>query len=355
MATPTVEIKNNGNMAELWVNGQRVSSGAPSYIQQLAQNYGGVSQSAGSAASAPAQPATQTGKTAVTLGNGQVVYVDNQGNFSNANGQPMTNTQVAGGQQAAAPAPQKAAFDPTGNPNLDSILQGLQDFVTKNIAAGNVVNPNLQITPDLASQFLQQAHSQVDPYYQAQINQEIAGINQNLQTLSTQYQNDQANTQATFQQNIAQERNQAGANGVAFSGGRGLTEQNALAAQNRTLSNLDTTYAQNMGNVLRAAAAKIGNNNLGLSGNLNSFQLPTMVGQQATLEGARGGAVQGNALNFGYNPSDYTYGSITAGQGGYGSALTQTANQFLSNYQKSAANNSTGQSFQNINGSVTLQ
>lgn len=258
-------------------------------------------------------------------------------------------------QQQQAPAPKTIPgtdIETTGNPTLDSILTGLGGYVQNNLAQGNVVNPALQITPDLVSKFLQQAHTQVDPYYRDQMNQELDNINASLKNLGAQYGFAQGDAQAQFQQGLATSREAAAGAGTAFSGGRGLNEQNMLSAQNRTLGALDTAYQQKIGDTLRAGAAKIGTNTMGLPSTAN-FQLPSLVGQRATLEGARGGTVGGNSLDLGYNPSNYSLGSLVAGPQGYSSALTNSANQFLSSYLGSAANNS-ARLFQNVNGVPTL-
>lgn len=239
----------------------------------------------------------------------------------------------------------------TGDPALDTALGSLSSFVTTTLAKGNVVNPALQITPDLASQFLQEAHSQIDPEGQQNLTDAIDGINASLSNLQNQYENSTAEQQAQFEQSVASERNTSGDNGTAFSGERGLAENYMLGSENRSLASLGSTYATNVGNTLRTGAAAVGTNSLGLNGTVSDFNLPNdLTTYTSTLEGARGGVGgPGAALNLNYNPNNYAVGSIPQA---YGTALTSSANQFLSSYLQSAGNNS--RTFQDLNGTPSL-
>ncbi len=231
----------------------------------------------------------------------------------------------------------------TGNPNLDSLYSELYGMVTKNLAAGSIINPALNITPDTVSQFINEAKTSLSPNGQQAINQEIDGINASLKNLSTQYQNSQGTEIANFGQNLFNFRNNAADTGTAFSGQRNVGEQNLVGNENRTLSNLDSSYATNVGNALRTGAAAVGNSNgnLGLTGGLNSFNQPTIQSYQVSATGGDRGQTVGNGgVDLGYNPSNYTYGNLVYGDGGYASKVANSAANNISNYLTGAANNS---------------
>ena len=232
------------------------------------------------------------------------------------------------------------------------MLGALQGMVQNNLAMGNVVNPNLDITPDLVSQFLSEAHTQMDPEFQGKLSSEIDSINASLKNISTQFATQQGEQGQSFISNLNAERNAAGGNGTAISGVRGLSENFLQASANRSLASLASNYETSIGNTLRAGGAAVGTNaaSMGLNGDINSFNLPSLFGATASLEGSRGGINTGAALNYNYNPSNYKIGTI--GQD-YGTALTSASNQNLSSYLKSAGNNS-ARTFQNINGIPTL-
>lgn len=269
-----------------------------------------------------------------------------------SSGAPSQQQSAPGAQPGASPAvtPNTQTEMVTGDPKLDSILGALKTFVDKNLALGNVVNPALQITPDLVTKFLAEAHTQVDPYYQQQLSSVIQDVNRSLGQLSESYGLQKGQQQADFQNTLATTRESEAGAGTAFSGLRTLNEGRALDTQNRTLDSLGISTAVKAGDILRAGASKVGSDTLGLSGNLNSFNIPGLSSEKATLDGARGGVAAGGALDLGFNPSLYKFGEIPSK---YASDLTNSANQFLSSYQKSAGNNS-ARTFANLNGTPTL-
>lgn len=290
-------------------------------------------------------------KTQVTLGNGQTAYVDAQGNYTDAQGNPMTDASVAGstaGSGAGATDTPNAGTQSTGNPTLDSILTALRSYVQNQLSIGNKVNPNLQITPDLVQQFLGEAHQAIDPQSQQLLTNEVNNINANLKTLSTQYQSEQGNQVQQFQTDLNTERNNAGNTGTAFSGMRGLTENNMAATTNRNLASLDAGYGQRAGDILRAGGADLGSGVPGLNGSTASFNLPNMATASVGLAGPRGSSITGGALPTNYDPANYTFGTLGEN---YNTNLANTSNAFLGSYLGSAANNS-ARSFQSLNGNT---
>ena len=55
------------------------------------------------------------------------------------------------------------------------------------LANGQTINPNIEITPDTVQQFLDQATSEIDPYYQNQIKVIKNDLSRNLSDLATKY------------------------------------------------------------------------------------------------------------------------------------------------------------------------
>lgn len=226
----------------------------------------------------------------------------------------------------------------TGSPSLDAILAQNVGTIQQKIKAGQTINPDLDITPALVGQFTQEAHTQADPYYQQQLSDEIDNINANLQNAQTQYENNVANSNTAFQQNLLATRNQDASEGNAFSGQRGLTEQQDLDVQNRNLANLASTAQTSIGGTLRQGGADIGQGINGLNGNQSNFQTPNIQTQTTNLNGAYGGATAGNNLNYNYDPSIYSAGNLSSA---YGKDLTDTQAQYQSNFLQNAGNEGT--------------
>lgn len=237
---------------------------------------------------------------------------------------PVTNIQNGGG------------FQSTGNENIDTLFGGLKDYLTNTLASGYRVNPNLDITPELISKFLADSHQVIDPKYQQILTNEIGNINASLKSLGTNYQNQQGQTVQDFQSNLANSREDASDKGTVFSGQRGLNEQNALNTTNRNLNALDTTYQKNIGDTLRTGASQVGQGASVLVGSTNDFTMPSNASQSVNLEGARGGVSNGGALDYGYNPSNYNYGTIP---GNFDSALKSQSDTFTKDYFNTGINN----------------
>ena len=247
----------------------------------------------------------------------------------------MATTDPAQTEGQYAGLAQKYGLSTTGNPALDAVQDAAVAHAISVLQSGQTLNPGLNVTPALVSQFLQEAHAQTDPYYQQQLSTEIEGINGSLQNAQKQYENSVANSNTGFQQNLLSERNAAASNGSAFSGARGLAEQQNLDIQNRNLSSLGASAAANIGTTLRSGGAAVGQGIAGLNGNQSNFATPNLTSSSATLAGANGGSASGANLNYNYNPSDFGVGSITSA---YGTDLGNTQDQLLSNSLQSAAN-----------------
>ena len=238
----------------------------------------------------------------------------------------------------------------TGNDAVDAALAGIASVIAQNHAAGNVINPALDITPELAAKFVADAHTQLDPYYQQQITSVIGDVNQNLARVKSQFENAQNQSVQDFQTGLFNQREAEAGQGTAISGLRQKNENLSADTENRNLSNLGLGYGGQMRDILVGGAKQVGNGAPGLTGSVSSFNLPDTLTKKATLEGTRGGAVAGDTLNTGYNPSIYGIGSIG---NEFQSGLIGQANQNLKSYTGTAVNNS--RTFINNNGVPTLQ
>lgn len=247
----------------------------------------------------------------------------------------MATTDTTQDEGQYAGLAQEYGLSTTGNPALDAVQDAAVAHAVSVLQSGQTLNPGLNVTPALVSQFLQEAHAQTDPYYQQQLTTEIEGINSSLKNAQAQYENSVANSNTQFQQGILSERNGAASTGAAFSGQRGLAEQQDLDVQNRNLASLGENAAAGIGTTLRAGGAAVGQGIAGLNGNQGSFATPTLNTSTDNLNGAYGGSASGPSLNYNYNPSDFGVGSITSA---YGTDLSNTEGQALGNSLESASN-----------------
>ena len=190
----------------------------------------------------------------------------------------------------------------TGNAQLDAIVAGLQTTLNQMIASGQVINPNIALSPSDITTFLNQAKGIIDPYFSSQISQIQEGLNQNLTSLQQQWDNEQQADQLAFQQSLASSREANATAGETFSGGRNLQElQMTQSAQNTINQQQNSLQSQAQGYV-NLAAQQIG------SSSTNTLPFNTYTASNQGL----GSVNQSGQLA--YSPINVTQGSLEAAQ-----------------------------------------
>ena len=294
---------------------------------------------------------TTTAGIQVTLGNGQTVYVNSQGQYSDANGNPLTNAQVSGATAGTAPITSSSTgtgsststtnttgngpvITPTGNSSLDAATGPLAKAAT-NAATNGQLPANLQITPDITAQFLSWAQAYVDPQTQSLLQGETAQINEALNKAQADYQTTLNQSLQSFGMNLLGEQNTAGQNGMTSSGMRNLQESNLVNSTNWQLQQAAADAAAGVGTTLNTGAAAVG------GANANMFNLPNMPGAPTVSNlGGQTGSItpNSNTLNFGYTPSNYITGTIPSQQA---LALTNQQQNYENQYYNLAVPNPT--------------
>ena len=280
-----------------------------------------------------------------TLPGGQTYTADSTGKMN----QSTTNTQTNnGGNQGGGTTSGTGLIDTngnytwvnTGNSAVDTLGNSMIGLINNQRNNGNVLAPGLQVTPALVSQFLQYAHSVVDPQTQQTLQNEMANISSDLSAQAKNLGLSEAGIIRDFGTSLATEQNSAGASGNAFSGQRALNENLMVDTTNQQLQSAENTASYNMGNSARTAAALVGSGNAaGL--NASDINMPGINSQSVSLTGgARGSSTTGGGLGFNYTPSLYTIGTLPSA--GNTNLANQQAN-YLTQYNTLAANQSSAQ------------
>jgi hypothetical protein len=152
----------------------------------------------------------------------------------------------------------------TGNEDLNTMLKSFQDTLNSTIGSGKIVNPNINITPELTKQWADQASQELDPYYQSQFQAVKSDLSTDLNYLSDQYNQTVKSQQEQFKQNLATQRESEAGAGTIFSGGRLTREQELAKANERNIESLGTTLGYQAQKQGTTAERSIGS--LGLSG-----------------------------------------------------------------------------------------
>lgn len=173
-----------------------------------------------------------------------------------------------------------------GNPNqptfgepFDTLYNQLQDYLEQLRQRGQVINPNVEITPDKVSEFVQQASSEITPYYASQLK---VATDQFLQSIG--YSQDQLLAkEKDLQQRYSEAVRNLGANeaevGFAQSGRRALAEQQLADTTQQQLTNQRQELQFNLGKSIGSFAEKYG------TANVPQDQLPPLPDTPQALPG----------------------------------------------------------------------
>ncbi|MES2216673.1 MAG: LysM peptidoglycan-binding domain-containing protein [Patescibacteria group bacterium] len=266
---------------------------------------------------------------------------DTSGGNSGGGSQNQTGNPV---DTSGVPKP-----NPTGNPVLDAAQDKQYQYVIGSLSAGYKINPALTGT-SLAAMlpaFIQETASQLEPELLQNFQTEMVGVKNSLTSLTNDYVNSQGQTVQDFQESLGKLRDQTSMGG----GAERALEMGLTNSANRSLSSLDTTFATKASTEMNKAGAALGPGAFGAilstTGsapfNLQDFnafgvRAPDVASKQVSNQGGdsvfSGSATPGRTLDFNYNPSMYTYGSIPAS---FGQNFGSTLNQLFGNYQAGVA------------------
>ncbi len=126
----------------------------------------------------------------------------------------------------------------TGDPVLDSTLQQLNEFIKKLEENGQVLNPNIEITPEKIAEFLKQAETEINPYYSTQLKLARENLYQSLGYSQEEQLRNEQTLEQQYGKQVRQIGEQAAEQGFALSGLR--QEQERQLAQ-ETQQQIDTS------------------------------------------------------------------------------------------------------------------
>lgn len=182
-------------------------------------------------------------------------------------------------------------LSPTGDPLLDKVLTAIDQMIQDHASQGNMINPNIEITPEVAQQFLDQATNEISPYYQSQINTIKDDLQRSLSTMQQQYDLNKQQAEADFKQSLSNKRETLAGGGLAFSGVRGQQEGELASTASNTQAQNALTTTSRLQDLLSSANQTIGSNNL------SGLTMPNLTGYQATTAGV-GGFTPGDSLDL---------------------------------------------------------
>lgn len=151
------------------------------------------------------------------------VASDAQKYSQNSAGQTVPTASLPGGQSSGATTGsggyKPVNFDLSKIPaELRPMFQELQNYMNELQKRGQVLNPNVEITPEKVAEFMAQAQREIDPYYATQLKLAREGFLRSAGFASEQVQRIEKDLERKYGQQVRQIGEQAADQGFAMSG-----------------------------------------------------------------------------------------------------------------------------------------
>ena len=162
-----------------------------------------------------------------------------------------------------------AEYD-TGNEMMDKILAGVQKMLDDNNAAGEVVNPNIELSPEVIQGFMDKAIASLSPYYVSYIESIQDDLTADIKQLQESYNLNKEQRVADFQASLSGQRETEATRGTIFSGGRMKRAQALQGEHGRSLQALESGTLGTARKLGQTAERDIGTAEMG--GNIPTVQ-----------------------------------------------------------------------------------
>jgi len=157
------------------------------------------------------------------------------------------------------------------SPTLQMAYIQMMQSLGKQIEAGKVINPNIEITPEQVKEFTDQATKELDPYYQEQIRNYQKDLDTSITRLTEDFNTGVRNAEDPFKRNLAvQAENEAQA-GTVYGSERGVRENLAVSDQQQKIDELSKTVGRSIQDTKTQAERTLGSDVFGTS----SYNMPT--------------------------------------------------------------------------------
>lgn len=143
-------------------------------------------------------------------------------------------------------------------PELQGVLGALERQLDELAARGQMVNPNVQITPAQAAKFLDQAEAEIDPYYRTQLRLAREFFMRDMGFKQGQLSRFEEETQRNYEERFRNLADTSADRGFALSGIRQREEQELAGETQRSLDERRAQLAQEAGSAARTFAQRYG-------------------------------------------------------------------------------------------------
>lgn len=176
--------------------------------------------------------------------------------------------------------------DATNKANFDKLAPEQQTYMLqligvkqRNIAAGKIINPNVTLEPAKMQEFLDQAKSQIDPYYAEQIGNFTQDLQTSIRRLQEDYTKNISRGEETFKTGLGVQAEGEAQAGLAFGSERNVRLGRTITGQNQALEDTSTQMARSMQDLGVQTERTIGSS--GLAGLNLSYGAPAYIASES--------------------------------------------------------------------------
>lgn len=156
-------------------------------------------------------------------------------------------------------------FESTGNAVLDQLLLNLNQYLDKLAKQGQVVNPEVEITPEKMAEFMSQAEREIDPYYSSQMRLAKEGLLRTAGYTTQQIADYEKTSEETYGKTLGTYQENLAGTGWGYSGKRVEGERTLAEATQRDIEAKRREASYTMGTNARNFAQLWGTQNLDTS------------------------------------------------------------------------------------------
>lgn len=147
-------------------------------------------------------------------------------------------------------------------PEFQELYSQLETYLAELNRRGQVLNPNIEITPEQVLQFTQQAESEINPYFSGQLKLSKESLMNSLGYTKDEILRSEADAERKYGRNLQGVGETMAESGFAQSGRRNIAEQDLAYDTQRSLEDTRRQFAQSAGNAARSFAQQFGTSEL---------------------------------------------------------------------------------------------
>lgn len=198
------------------------------------------------------------GGNQVTLPNGAVVTLDAQGNIVSGNpAQGNTNVAASSGLGGSG-GPDLSGLPP----QFQQLYSQLEVYLEKLKQNGQVLNPNVDITPEKLQEFAAQAAREIDPYYANLLKTNVSDFMREVGYTSDQIFQREKQLEQKYATDVRQLGESAADKGFAQSGLRQRDERQLATDTQNTINQTRQDFGFKVGTAARSLAGEFGTANV---------------------------------------------------------------------------------------------